>query len=269
MRRFTGKHAVITGAAHGVGRALAIAFAQRGCNIIAVDIDAVNLDTTLSHPIFQTVRVLKLVQDISLKEHWSRGVADIEKHFGQVDILINCAAVSVEAPMNVYPVEDIDWVIDINLKGAIYATKFLMPLMEKSKEGYLVNVSSTAGLSGFPNKTLYCASKFGLKGLTESLATELAGSHIQVACAHPGPIKTDMLSRSHIYDKQKEQQMRDYLSTKGNTPEEVALAIIKGMERNKLEILISSETKSVWWMKRLIPNLFVKLIGKYRDKLPA
>jgi short-subunit dehydrogenase len=167
------------------------------------------------------------------------------------------------------PTPDIDWVLDINLKAAVHVTRAFLPTLLKSGEAAVMNVSSAAGLSGFPNKTLYCAAKFGLKGFTESLSTELCGSKVHVGCVHPGPVATDMLSRSRIYDPARAEKMRRYLSREGDSPEKVASAILDGIHRKKLEVLVSSQTRMVWWMKRFLPNLFVKCTGRFRDRLPS
>ena len=186
-----------------------------------------------------------------------------------IHILINNAAVSVESALALCPAADIDWVLDTNLKAAVHVTRAFLPSLLKSGEAAIMNVSSAAGLSGFPNKSLYCAAKSGPKGFTESLYTELCGSNVHVGCVHPGPVATDMLSRSRIYDPAKAEKMRRYLSRKGDSPEKIAAAILEGIRRRKLEVLASSETRVVWWMKRFFPNLFVKFTGRFRDRLPS
>ena len=188
---------------------------------------------------------------------------------GSLDVLLNNAAVSVESPLASCPAPDIDWVLDLNLKAAVHVTRAFLPALFKSAEAAIMSVSSVAGLSGFPNKTLYCAAKAGLKGFTESLATELWGSNVHVGCVYPGPIATDMLSRSRIYDPGKAEKMRRYLAEKGDSSEKVAAAILDGIRNKKLEVLVSREARIVWWMKRVFPNLFVKLIARFRDRLPG
>jgi short-subunit dehydrogenase len=269
MKQVAGKTILITGAANGVGQSLAQQLAAMGCNLALIDLDERALLETEKLLTGKGIKTSIHVADISKIADWEKTLNNFSAVHNDLHILINNAGVSVEAPLIESKVADIDWIIDINLKGAIYATKFFLPYLMKAGEAQIVNVSSAAGLSGFPNKTLYCASKFGLKGFSESLRAELYATNIGVSCVHPGPLATDMLSRSRIYDKAKAEKMRTYLSAKGNPPDEVAAAIIKGIRKNKAEILVSSESSTVWWKKRLIPNLFVDLIGKYQNKLPA
>ena len=265
---FHHKTAVITGAANGVGRAVAIQLCSAGAHVVLWDIDETGLAETArlcGHP--ETVETLRIDLRDTVAIH--REAEALIGKTGAIHVLINDAAVSVESPLALCPAADIDWVLDINLKAAVHVTHAFLSAMLKSGEAAVMNVSSAAGLSGFPNKTLYCAAKSGLKGFTESLYTELCGSKLHVGCVHPGPVATDMLSRSRIYDPAKADKMRRYLSRKGNSPEKVAAAILDGIHRKRLEVLVSSETRIVWWMKRFLPNLFVKLTGRFRDRMPS
>ena len=266
--KFREKTAVITGAANGVGRAVALKLCVAGARVVLWDIDETGLAETArhcSHP--ESVETLQI--DLRDTIAIYREAETLIGKTGAIHVLINNAGVSVEAPLALCPAADIDWVLDINLKAAVHVTRALLPALLKSGEAAVMNVSSAAGLSGFPNKTLYCAAKSGLKGFTEALYTELYGSNVHVGCVHPGPVATDMLSRSRIYDPAKAEKMRRYLSRKGDSPEKVAAAILDGIHRKRLEVLVSSETRIVWWMKRLFPNLFVKFTGRFRDRLPS
>jgi short-subunit dehydrogenase len=265
---FRHKTAVITGAANGVGRAVALQLCSAGARVVLWDVDEAGLAETVrlcARP--EAVETLRIDLRDTVAIH--RAAESLIGKAGAVHVLINNAAVSVESPLALCPTADIDWVLDINLKAAVHVTRAFLPALLKSGEAAVMNVSSAAGLSGFPNKTLYCAAKFGLKGFTESLYSELCGSQVHVGCVHPGPIATDMLSRSRIYDPAKAEKMRHYLSRKGDSPEKVASAILDGIHRKKLEVLVSSQTRVVWWMKRLLPNLFVKLTGRFRERLPS
>jgi len=265
---FRHKTAVITGAANGVGRAVAMQLCCAGARAVLWDIDEAGLAETArlcGHP--EGVETLRI--DLRDTVAIYREAEALIRKTEAIHILINNAAVSVESPLSLCPPADVDWVLDINLKAAVHVTHALLPALLKSGEAAVMNVSSAAGLSGFPNKTLYCAAKFGLKGFTESLYTELYGSNVHVGCVHPGPVATDMLRRSRIYDPAKAEKIRRYLSRKGDSPEKVAAAILDGIHRKKLEVLVSSQTRIVWWMKRFFPNLFVRFTGRFRDRLPG
>jgi short-subunit dehydrogenase len=262
------KNALVTGAANGVGRALAVRLCAEGARVVLWDVDEAGLAETqklCAYP--NAVEALRI--DLRDTRAIYREAQALVARLGSLHVLINNAAVSVESPLALSPAEDIDWVLDLDLKAAVHVTRAFLPTLLLSDEAAVMNVSSAAGLTGFPNKTLYCAAKAGLKGFTEALHAELFGSKVHVGCAHPGPIATDMLSRSRIFDPARAEKMRRYLSTKGDSPAKVAAAILDGMRRKKLEVLVSSETRILWWMKRLIPNLFVKLTGRFRDRLPS
>jgi NAD(P)-dependent dehydrogenase (short-subunit alcohol dehydrogenase family) len=265
---FRNKNALVTGAANGVGRALAIQLCSAGARVVLWDIDEGGLAETrrlCAHP--DAVEGLRIdLRDTPAIDREAQAMAG---RIGSLHVLINNAAVSVESPLALSPAEDVDWVLDLDLKAAVHVTRALLPVLLRSGEAAIMNVSSAAGLTGFPNKTLYCAAKTGLKGFTEALHTELFGSNVHVGCAHPGPVATDMLSRSRIFDPAKAEKMRRYLSAKGQSPDKVAAAILVGIQKKRLEVLVSSETRIVWWMKRFIPNLFVKLTGRLRDRLPS
>lgn len=270
MKDFSQKTALITGAANGVGRALAQALVKQGCQGLAlVDIDSVALQKRAEELGSFPLKISTHVCDISDKNEWEKIYREVSALHEHLHILIHNAAVSIDGPLTESSPEDIDWLIDINLKGTMYGTRVFLPLLMREQQSHIVLVSSAAGLTGFPNKTLYCASKAGIKGFAEALMAELYNTSIHVSVVHPGPIKTNMLSRSRIKDQAKKEKMNAYLQSKGDSPEYVAKMIVNGILKDKFEILISSETKMLWWMKRFIPNLFVKMIGKYQDRLPA
>jgi short-subunit dehydrogenase len=266
--KFQDKNALVTGAANGLGRALAIQFCAMGARVVLWDVDEIGLAETRSlclRP--ETVRILRI--DLRDTPAIYREAEALLGQVGALHVLINNAAVSVESPLVSSPADDIDWLLDLNLKAAVHVTRAFLPTLLESGEAAIMNVSSAAGLTGFPNKSLYCAAKAGLKTFSESLNAELFGSQVHVGCVHPGPIATDMLSRSRIFAAARAEQMRHFLSAKGDNPEKVAAAIIAGIRRKKLEVLVSPEARLIWLAKRFIPNLFVKLTGRFRDRLPS
>ena len=265
---FRNKTAVITGAANGVGRAIARQLGAAGTRLVLWDIDETGLAETARlcrEP--EAVETLRI--DLRDTVAIYREAETLIGKTGAIHILINNAAVSVESPLALCPAADIDWVLALDLKAAVHVTRAFLPALLKSGDAAVMSVSSAAGISGFPNKTLYCAAKSGLKGFTEALYTELYGSSVHVGCVYPGPIATDMLSRSRIYDAAKAEKMRHYLSQKGDSPDKVAAAILDGIRKKKLKMLVSSQSRILWWMKRFFPNLLVKCIGRFRDRLPS
>ena len=136
-------------------------------------------------------------------------------------------------------------------------------------QSYIVNVSSGAAFQGLPRRSAYCGSKFAVRGFTESLRAELYETSVNVSCAFPGPVDTNMPSRSRVSKAEYLDKEINYLSTKGDKPDKVAKEIIKGMLAGRPEILISRQVRQGARFKRLFPRLMAWIIARYQDRLPV
>lgn len=186
------KVAIVTGGGRGIGRATAIALAKEDCNVVIASRTKKELEQTCSEIKKLNVKCLIVVADVSKPEDVKDIVDKTIKKFKKIDILINNAGVAIGKSLIETSVEEYDSIIDTNLKGVFFGMKYVLPYMIKQREGFIVNISSGAGKHGFSNLSAYCASKFGVIGLTESVAGEVSGYGIKVYAVCPGPVDTKM-----------------------------------------------------------------------------
>jgi len=268
MDFFRGKTVLVTGAAHGVGKCLALLLKDSGCNLILLDNDKNALGRVISEHEFSSSCMSQLL-DLSRPETIEPIIQDLLLKFKTIDILINNAGVSNLSPIEQQSLDDILWITNVNQVSPMEISRLLVPGMKRNGYGHLVFVGSAAGIQGFPNKSTYSASKFALRGFAESLQTELNPFGIHVTTVFPGPIKTHMLDRSRIAVAGEKEKIQKYLLEKGDAPEKVASKILHAIIKRKSILLVSGQSKILWLFKRLMPVYFSRLIGKYQDRLPA
>ena len=181
MSCFTGRVVVITGAASGIGRALAQQLAARGARLALSDINAEGLRETLNSlsPVGEARTYLV---DVSKRDAVFAHADAVKHDFGTAHFVINNAGATVVGTVAHLSIEEIEWQLGINLWGVIYGTKAFLPMMLDQREGCVVNISSVFGLVGFPTQGAYNISKFGVRGLTECLWSELDGTGVGRTC---------------------------------------------------------------------------------------
>lgn len=178
----SGKIAIVTGASKGIGKAIARLFAEKGAIVYAL------ARGIQEDPMYQNI--IPIPCDITKENQVSSTIEKIVKENGTIDILINNAGVGHFAPIHQLEENQWDEMINVNLKGAFLCTKYVVPHLLTKKSGHIINISSVAGIEGFPTGTGYCASKFGLMGLTDSLLKELKPHGIKVSAICPGSVQT-------------------------------------------------------------------------------
>lgn len=183
--RLAGKVAIVTGSNLGMGRATVELFLREGARVVGVDI---------APPKGAQRDIETFVFDVAEESGWQRMVAEVQKSYGRIDVLVNNAGFSRRAPITEYPAELFRRTMDVNVLGTFLGIKSVVPLMKKRRSGSIINISSVDGLrpSG-PNRSPYVASKWAVRGMTKSLAIELAEYGIRVNSVHPGAIDTPML----------------------------------------------------------------------------
>ncbi len=265
MRTLRDRVAVVTGAASGIGRATAIGLAKQGCNLAISDVNTDGLEQTAAEVRRTGRRVLVSEVDVSDRARMQRYVDEVIEEFGAVHIVINNAGVTVAAPFDEHSIEDFEWLIGINFWGVVYGCKFFLPHLKAADEGHIVNISSVFGIIGMPNQTSYCASKFAVRGFTESLQIELKEHNIGVTSVHPGGVDTRIAkdSRGH-------QDLKDAASTilaKGVTPEHAAGRIIEAIKDNRMRQLITREAYIADFLKRVAPSAAQKLLARTAERM--
>ena len=194
MNRLEGNVAVVTGAAAGMGRSLAVILARNGVRLAICDLDTAGLDETARRCREHGAEVLTMRVDVSQRVQMFSFADAVAAQFGVVHYLFNNAGVGFYGTFDESEQADFERVMNIDFWGVVHGTKAFMPLLEASKDGHIVNTSSILGLFGLPALHAYTAAKFAVRGFTESLRQELliARSSVSVTCVHPGFIRTDI-----------------------------------------------------------------------------
>ena len=221
MKLLQGKVAVITGAARGIGKAIAIKFANEGADIAFTDlaIDD-NAKATEAEIAALGVKVKGYASNAANFEDTHNVVTEIVKDFGRIDILVNNAGITRDGLMMRMSEAQWDMVINVNLKSAFNFIHAVSPVMMKQKSGSIINMSSVVGVSGNAGQCNYSASKAGMIGLAKSIAKELGSRGIRANCIAPGFIITDMTDA--LSDEVKEAWAKQIPLRRGGTPEDVA-----------------------------------------------
>jgi NAD(P)-dependent dehydrogenase (short-subunit alcohol dehydrogenase family) len=253
MRELEGRVAVVTGAASGIGRALSEQLAGKGCVLALVDINEPELRETARRISAGGGRAEVFIADVSDRACMASLPGRVVEALGAVHILVNNAGVTVGAVFAEQPLEDFDWIININLWGVIHGCKFFLPYLEREEEAHIVNVSSMFGFLGFAGQASYCVTKAGIKVLSEALWTELADTGIGVTSVHPGGIRTNVIRAARIADEEGRQKGIEQIERFGHSPEKAARKIIRAIEMNKRRVLIGPEAYFLDWAKRLLP----------------
>lgn len=265
MKNLAGKIVVITGASSGIGRALAVNMASRGAFLALADINPQGLAETEKalKPACSHLRTYEL--DVSDREAVYRFADQVAQDFGQVDVVINNAGVALSETVENMTYEDFEWIMNINFWGVVYGTKAFLPYLRKAPEACVVNLSSVFGLIGVPTQAAYNASKFAVRGFTEALRLELAGSTVHAVCVHPGGIKTNIARNARFHTSldgslDRSQAVADFDRIARTTPEQAAETIVQAVRRNRERVLIGTDARVIDWVQRLLPDRYTKLL---------
>lgn len=271
MKKFEHKVAAITGAGSGIGRALALNLAQQGCKLALSDINAKALNETLEALSRYGVKVTHQVVDVASKTDvyaWSEQV--VTDH-GQVNLVFNNAGVALSGTVDALSLEDYEWIMGINFWGVVYGSKAFLPHLEQSGEGHIINISSVFGLTSQPFMSGYNASKFAVRGFSESLRQdlEISGSKVSCTCVHPGGIRTNIAKSARVSSSiekitgaSNEETLADYEKLFIHTADSAAAVILKGVRANKRRVLIGADARLFDWAARIAPSGYQKLFTK-------
>ncbi len=186
-----GQTALVTGGSKGIGRAICLALAREGANVVIAARHENEIKDTVNKLKAMKSESLAIQADVRNEEDVRRLISTIIDKCGRLDILINNAGVACKKRLEETTLEEYEKMMDTNLKGVFLCTKYAIPYLKESKNGKIINISSVGGIHGLPEFSIYCASKFGVNGITESIASELIGE-IKVYSVCPGAVDTDM-----------------------------------------------------------------------------
>jgi short-subunit dehydrogenase len=257
--------AVITGAAGGIGRGIALELARRGCGLALVDVDADGLAETQR---LAGGRASLHQTDVSDRAAMAALPDAVRAAHGGMQVLINNAGVSVAAPVAALALDDLEWLMGVNFWGTVHACKFFLPELLAQPAARIGTVLSDFALFSLPTKSAYCASKFALRGFCEALRAELIDSGVRLTCAYPGPVDTGLVARGRAWDADKQALEAAFVAERALPVETVARRIVAAVERGRPRVLIGRETWAIDLAMRLMPAATGTLVGRFRRRVP-
>lgn len=262
MSFFKDKVVAITGGSDGIGKALVDAFIEAGAKVATCARNYDKLYTLqMEH---SNVELHTITCDVSNEQDCKRFIESTIKTFGDIDILINNAGISMRALFQDADIEVIKKVMDVNFYGSVYCTRFALPSI-MNKKGVIVGVSSIAGYRGLPGRTAYSASKFALQGWLEALRTELLHTGIHVMWVCPGYTTSNI--RNAALNQEGRQQGESPMDENKMMPAaDVANHILKAIEQRKRTLVLTFTGKQTIFMNRFFPKLADKLVHKFYFK---
>jgi short-subunit dehydrogenase len=262
MKDLQDKVAVITGGAGGVGSALAVRLADRGCHLALVDISEEALTKVVNELSVENINITSHVVDITEKAQMSELPAKVLAAHGKVNILVNNAGITYQKSFETHSIEDWEKIIGINWWGLLYGCHYFLDALKDSGEGHIINLSSMSAFVGLPGQTSYCATKAAVKLLSESMWAEMEKLNIGVTSVHPGAIKTGMIQATLKNSDDLEAAQRNYELAQriGVTPEHVAARIIKAIQKKDLRIRVGKDAILLDLLKRWFPVGIQKLL---------
>jgi NAD(P)-dependent dehydrogenase (short-subunit alcohol dehydrogenase family) len=261
--------AVVTGAASGIGRALAVRLAQEGASLAVADIKAAELDETvemLGRVGGSNDKVSAHIVDVSDKRRVAEFAREVVEAHGRAHLLVNNAGVGLFGMAEQISIEDIEWLMGINFWGVVYGVKHFLPILRRQPQGHIVNISSVFGIIGPVGHSAYAASKFAVRGFTEALRHELAGGPVKVSVVHPGGVKTNIANNARpgagATPAAVERERAIFNMAARTSPEAAAERIVRGVMRDEERILVGADAWMLDRIQRLAPVKYWKLLGK-------
>jgi short-subunit dehydrogenase len=281
MTAIRGAAAAVTGAASGIGRALALELAARGCDLALADRDEAGLqalaaeigkNNTNDHRSKVSVHRVDVSEPSEIEAFARSAVA---AHPG-LNILVNNAGVALMGQFTEIDQAQMEWLININFWGVVRATRAFLPQLSRQREAHIVNLSSIFGIIAPPGQTAYAAAKFAVRGFSESLRHELqmAASPVRVSVVHPGGVATNIARNSRsgvgITDNaRRAESIERFDAFAKTTPPVAALRIVEGIEKNAPRILIGKDARFMDLLQRFRPASYWPVLARRLEKIAA
>jgi NAD(P)-dependent dehydrogenase (short-subunit alcohol dehydrogenase family) len=265
VRSLAGCTALVTGAASGIGRASAFAFAERGADLVLCDLNEAALDETAERIRDMGREVFAQRVDVARGDQMAAFADAVHERTSAVDILMNNAGVALGGGFLDTTLEDWDWILSTNLRGVVHGCHFFVPRMvERGRGGHVINVASAAGYFASEGVNAYATSKFAVIGLSEALREELARHGIGVTAVCPGIIDTPITRSLRLRGPAAEHPDARRLIVEASqrrayAPERVARNVLKAVQRNRAVAPITPEAWVFYYLKRLAPGLLRRI----------
>jgi short-subunit dehydrogenase len=274
MTAIRGAAAAITGAASGIGRALSLELAARGCDLALADRDEAGLRTVaaeIGRAHSRKVSVHRV--DVGVPAEIEAFAQAASASHPGLNIVVNNAGVALLGQFSEIDQAQMDWLMNINFWGVVHSTRAFLPHLSRKPEAHIVNLSSIFGIIAPPGQTAYAAAKFAVRGFSESLRHELqtAASPVKLSVVHPGGIATNIVRNSRtgagVTDNERRAQAIERFDTVAKTtPTAAALRIIKGIENNEPRILIGNDARFMDLLQRFRPASYWAVLARRLEK---
>lgn len=259
-----GSHVLVTGAASGIGRATAAAFARRGAHLYLCDLDQARLAEVRAE--LGDAVVLAERVDVADRAAMARFAEAVHARVPALDVLVNNAGVAFAGRFLETSLDDFDWVMGVNLRGVVHGCHFFAPPMTLRRRGQIINISSVLGFWGAPQVSAYVASKFAVLGFSQSLRTELSRHGVGVTAICPGMIATSIVEGGRFGAEASGRRDRivRLFQRRGATPELVAEAIVAAATANPAMRPVALDSWLMYAMTRLVPGVRER-VGRFLD----
>jgi NAD(P)-dependent dehydrogenase (short-subunit alcohol dehydrogenase family) len=269
--------AVVTGAASGIGRALALRLAREKMSLALADVNEPGLAETAREVSERfgekNISISSHVVDVSNAAGMEAFASDVIQRHGRVTLLINNAGVALHGNFEEISLSDFEWLMGINFWGVVYGVGNFLPILRRQPRAHIVNLSSIYGIISPAGQTAYSASKFAVRGFTEALLHELAGSNVGVSCVHPGGIRTPIAKNARVgggvHSSIRDLNLARFERHAVLPPEAAADRIVRGVKRNEPRILIGKDAIRIDRLQRLLPVRYWKVLLKQSEKETA
>ncbi|MCJ2070459.1 SDR family NAD(P)-dependent oxidoreductase [Methylobacterium sp. J-030] len=260
-----GRTALVTGAASGIGRALAVSLARRGCHLALADLnEAGTAETARLLP--PGIRVSRHRLDVADREAVAAFPAAVTAQHGDLDLLVNNAGVALGGTFLQVSEADFEWLMEINFWGVVRMTRAFLPMLLTRPEARIVNLSSMYGLVAPPSQTAYAASKFAVRGFSQALAHELADGPVGVTVVHPGGVATAIADSARLpaslSTEEGERGRRAINALLKMPPAQAGEIIVRAVEQRRRRVLVGSDAKLVSLIERLMPVAYWRLVQR-------
>ena len=276
MTAISGSAAAVTGAASGIGRALALEFSARGCDLALADRDEAGLATLAAELGKCGRKVTVHTTDVGVPEQIQGFAQAAVAAHPNLNIVVNNAGVALMGTFNEVDQAQMEWLININFWGVVHGTRAFLPHLSQQPAAHIVNLSSIFGIIAPPGQTAYCAAKFAVRGFSESLRHELAmaNSPVRLSVVHPGGVATNIARNSRsgvgVTDNARRVESIERFETLAKTtPADAALRIIAGIENNQPRILIGGDARFMDLLQRFRPATYWAVLARKIEKMTA
>jgi NADP-dependent 3-hydroxy acid dehydrogenase YdfG len=267
MKTLDDKVVVITGAGSGIGRALALECADRGSLLALSDVDDTGLSGTVDLAKNAGAREVHAAHlDVADRTAFATYAAEVATHFGRVNVVVNNAGVALAGDLGSLDYDDIEWIVGVNFWGVLHGTKEFLPHLIASGEGHLVNISSLFGLISMPGQSMYNATKYAVRGMSEAVREELliAGHPVGVTVVHPGGIKTAIARNARTSTEEDHEATARFFDEKlaKMTPERAAEIIVGAVLKDRARCLVGLDAHAMHHFARLAGSRYQDVVAR-------